>query len=361
MRPFLRQYCKSVIGRTNLSSESEMLQEFYDYFRRNNRYVQSRVFTYGTPTAAAGNTGNGQILRLTRDKFNYFMEGGYVDSKRAICVADENTGTGRGREVFQVKGQASARDELERSGSGIEGTFTGMTIDDSILNNAGFRARSGTDASPTAITSWDSTAGNSSSIYTFTTATTFRRAPSDPIDGTGTRAITLVASTRLQQNLNESRQTSLSPDIPYLLVVVWNRNSASGTFTFRLGNIGTTVTVAAQSGWTVTTVPNPLGQGCWYRQFAQANLLVELEWVRTGGSPIIAEALLVPGAYFDGTWYWSLPASTATYTSWRVLDEYTWPDIATASSSKNQTWVHRAWPGFYLPSSNGSSVSWADI
>lgn len=359
MRGFLRQYCKSVIGRTNLESDAEMLQELYKYFVDNSRYVQSRNFTFGTPTAGT-NTGNGQILRLTRDKYNFPLEGGYVDSKRAICIADKNTGTGRGQEVFQLKGQASARDQLERSGSGLEGRLTGITIDDSILNNAGFRARSGTDASPTAITNWISTAGDSSSIYTFTTTTTFRQAPSDATDGSTVKAITLAASTRLQQKLSAARVNSLSPDIPYIMAVIWNRNSASGTFTFRMGNIGTTVTVSGQSGWTVTTVPNPMGQASWYRLFAQADLTFEIEWVRTSGSPVIAEVLVAPGTFFDGTWYWAIPNSTATYAQWRVLDSYTWADIATATTAKNQTWMHRTFPGFYLPSSNGSSIGWSE-
>ena len=50
-RPFLKQYCKSVIGRTDLSSDTEMWQEMYKYFIDNALRVQSRAFTFGTPTA----------------------------------------------------------------------------------------------------------------------------------------------------------------------------------------------------------------------------------------------------------------------------------------------------------------------
>ena len=34
-RPFLRQYCKSVIGRSDLTDDQEMLDEIYDYFHAN--------------------------------------------------------------------------------------------------------------------------------------------------------------------------------------------------------------------------------------------------------------------------------------------------------------------------------------
>src|SRR3990167_6382217 len=46
-RPFLKQYMKSVVGRTDLSNDHEMLSELYRYFIDNSLRVQSRVFTFG--------------------------------------------------------------------------------------------------------------------------------------------------------------------------------------------------------------------------------------------------------------------------------------------------------------------------
>ena len=354
-RPFLKQYCKSVIGRTDLSSDTEMWQEMYKYFIDNALRVQSRAFTFGTPTAGGSNTGNGQILRLTKDRYNFDIESGHVDSKRAICVTDENTGARRGQESFILKGQASTRDELERSGSGLSGSLVGLTLDDSLLTNPGFRSPG---TSPTSLTGWTASAGDGASYYTLNTTTYFRRGPSEVAAGSTPGALQLLLSNTLTQKLTV-RGTQLNENTPYLLAVVWNRNGSSGTLNLRMGSITTTVAVAAQSGWNVTTVPNPIGQSCWYRQFAQADMQIQLEWIQSTANLLISEVLLVPGTFFDGSWYWALPASTATYAQWRVRDDFTWPDIATGSA-KNQTWIHRGFPGMYLPHANGSSITWAD-
>ncbi len=357
LRPWLKQFMKSVIGRTDLQSDLEMWQEFYLYCQAQALYAQSRAFTYGTAVANGSNTGNGQILRLTRDKYNFPIEGGYVESKRIRCVADENSGTRRGQEVFQMKGQARTRDEIDRSGSGLEGTLVGQTIDDSILNNAGFRSYGGTAAAPTSLTSWTSSAGDSSAVYTIDTTDYFRYAPSEIPSGTPS-SLSLVASTRLQQYLTGAKQTSLSDNIPYLMAVIWNAEvgTAVGTLNIRMGGITTTVTVSGQSGWNVSLAPSniALGFSCWYRQFAQANLLYEVEWIRTSGTIKVGEVLVLPGTPFDGCWYWAIPSGTP-YAQWRDRDEYDVVDRATGSA-KWQNAIMRGFPGVYVPSSDGSSV-----
>lgn len=360
LRPWLKQFCKSVIGRTDLQSDIEMLQEWYLYNQVNALYVQSRAFTYGTAVAAAANVGNGQILRLTRDRYNFPIENGYVESKRFRCVADENSGVRRGQEVFQMKGQARTRDEIDRSGSGLEGTLVGQTIDDSILNNAGFRSYGGTAALPTSLTSWTSTAGDSSAVYTIDTTNYFRYAPSEIPSGTPS-SLSLVASTRLQQRLTAAKQTSLSDNTPYMKAVIWNASvgTAVGTLAIRMGNVTTTVVVSGQSGWIVSLVPSniALGQSCWYRQFAQENLLYEIEWVRTSGTLKIGEVLVLPGTFFDGCAYWAIPSGTP-YAQWRDRDEYNVTDISTGSA-KFQNAIMRGFGG-YMPSSNGSSISYTE-
>lgn len=354
-RPFLKQYLKSVVNRTDLTSDADMMAEMYRYFQANNIYVGSRIMTYGTPAASGSNIGTVQIPRLTKDKFNFNIESGYGDSKRVLCVVDSNTGTGIGNETWQITGQARARDELQRSGSGLQGILSGLTIDQSILSNAGFRSYSGTAAAPTALTNWTSSAGDSSSIYVIDETNYFRAAPSD---GTPS-SLSVVASTILSQAITVSG-AELSDDIPYLLAVIWNRSigSASGTLTARMGSVATSVAVAAQSGWQVTLVPSSPSQSCWYRQFAEADVDIQVQWARTSGTIKIAEVLFVPGTNFDGSWYWMLPSS-ATWVAPRVRDQFTFADGESASGGVNQRWIARAGLG-YLPHSTGSSITFAD-
>lgn len=355
LRPWLKTYCKSVIGRTDLSNDSQMIQEIYRYLHDNSIFLQSRAFTFGTPTAGGSNVGTTQLLRCSTDAYNYPIESGYVDSKRALCILDSNTGTSQGNEVWQIVGQARARDDIQRSGSGQEGTVTGLTIDDSLLTNAGFRAYSGTAAAPTGLTGWTSQSGDSSTYYTIDTTNYFRAAPSDSTPS----SLVLQASNLYTQKLTV-RGTELSPNAAYALIVIWNRSigTGSGTLTFRLGSQSTAISVSAQSGWQVSKVPNTFGSANWYRNFAQTDLQIEMQWKKTSGTVNIAEILLVPGTVFDNHWYWMVPSS-ATWVPPRINDTHTWPDLATATTAQNQEWLSRAFPGAYWPSRNGSSVGWA--
>lgn len=360
LRPILKQFCKSVITRGDINSDASMLAEMYKYFRENSQRVQSRVFSFGTPAAGGSNVGNGQIIRLNKDQYNFDIENQFVDAKRALCIADFQTGTLRGNEVFQLLGQSPSRDDLQRSGSGAEGTLVGKTADDSLLYNASWTNFSNTASAPTAVTNWtgtDLTGASvtiSSSYCTFDSTNYFRAAPSD---GSTSYAIKLVASLRLSQKLSV-RGTKLLTNQPYLLAIAWNRSpgSAIGTLNIRLGSVTTTVTVAAQSGWQVTTVPNPVGQSCWYRNFAQDDMQVQIEWIRTSGDLLLDDVLLLDGTPFDNSFYWAIPSS-GTWTPWRFNDQYTWADSAT--DSKIQKWIWWAFQA-YFPHSNGSSITLSD-
>lgn len=361
--PILRQMCKSVIGRGDLNSIPSMTFEWYKYSIDNAQRVNSRVITYGSPATSGTVIGNGQIVRLTKDAFNFNIESVAIEQKRAFCVADYQNGTNRGNEVFQLVGQTPSRDDLQRSGSGAEGILVGVTADDSLLFNAGWSNFGNTAASPDAITNWTSLtlAGASLSVtsatYTFDSTNYFRAAPSD---GSTSYAINIKASCILRQKLSV-RGTKLDPNTPYLLAVVWNRavGSGSGTLVLRMGAANVSVAVAAQTGWNVTLVPgSTLGQSNWYRQFAQDDMAIDIQWTRTSGDLLIDDVLFIPMTQYEGTFYAAIPASTATYTPWRLRDTYVWTDT-TATDSKVQKWLHRAGLG-YQPHSSGSSITLSD-
>lgn len=355
IRPLLKTMCKSVINRGDTGSDASMLFEWYKYFVDNAQYVQSRAITYGTP-AAGTNTGNGQILRLTKDAFNYDIEAVHIESKRFLCVADYQTGTNRGAEVFVATGQTAAKDDLERSGSSAQATIVGATADDSLLSNASFGNFSNTAAAPTDITDWTSVTPTTvdSTTYTFDGTNYFRAAPSESTP----YALNIKASCLLRQKLSLNG-TKLQDGVPYILAVAWNRavGSGSGTLTLRMGTASTSVSVSAQTGWTITTVPTSPGQSCWYRQFAQDDLAIEIQWARSSGNLLIDDVMLLPGQPFEGCFYWAIPSSTSAWTPWRVRDSFTFADQAT--DSKIQKWFWRAFNA-YLPHSLGSSISPAD-
>lgn len=368
LRPLLQTLCKSVIGRGDPNNDASMNYEIYKYFFDNGQRVQSRNITYGTPVAGASNVGNNQIIRLARDQYNFPIENTFLDAKRIICIADYQTGTQRGAEVFTVTGQTPAIDDLERSGSGYNGFLQAKTTDDSLLFNASWTQFSGTASAPTAVTNWTVTDLNgvavtvSSSYLTFDSTNYFRVAPSDA--SATSYAIKLVASQRLSQKLSV-RGTKLRTDRPYLLAVIWNAavNSAQGTMTIRMGNTNRTVTVTGATGWNVTLVPVPSGQfaqqSCWPRLFETDDMSISIDFTRTSGSLLIDDVLFLEGTSTDGTFAWCIPSSTTTgWVPSKVNDVYNYADIA-ASDSKIQKYL---WWGFgtYWPHSFGSSITLSD-
>lgn len=372
LTPWIQQYMLSVVGLTNLSGTAAMLQQLYVYMAQNKLAVQSRGITYGTPTAITNvfngtNAGNGQMIRLTRDQWNYPIENIWPDQKLAQCVQDSQTGAKLGQEVFSVNGNVPYVDQIKRSGSGINATFTARNTDD---NNPGlfnasfdqFSSATGAASNPNGITNWTSQNGDSSSFYTFDNTNYFRVAPSTT--ATNSYALNMVASNVISQ-LISARGTRLNQSTPYMLAVIYNAqvNSATGVLTARMGNVGASVTVDGKTGWQVLTVPGTMGQGAWPKQFGTANgstTQIAIEYAKTGGSGLlIAEALFLQGQPHDNTWYWMIPAAAATYNPWKFGDQLRWSDQDSVSTACNQNMFWRGF-GVYMPSSNGSSITWAD-
>lgn len=367
LRPLLQTLCKSVIGRGDPSSDASMNFEIYKYFVDNAQRVLTRGITYGVPVAGASNVGNGQIIRLVKDQYNFNAENVFLDQKRFLCVADYQTGTQRGNELFQLVGQTPARDDLERSGSGLNTVVRASTTDDSLLFNASFTNFSGTASEPTAITNWTVTtvAGAaltvSSSVCTFDSTNYFRAAPSD---GSTAYALKLVSSARLTQKLSV-RGTKLRPDRPYLLAVIWNAsvNTAVGTLVARMGLTNRTVTVTGASGWQVTLIPVTSGslaqQSCWPRLFETDDMSISLDFNRSSGSLLIDDVLLLEGQPADGNcFHWAIPSSTTAYVPHKFLDSFTYADIATSDSKINK-WIYFAF-GAYWPHAASSAVTLTD-
>lgn len=372
LTPWLQQYMLSVIGNTNLTNTQAILQQLYVYMAQNHLAVQSRAITYGTPTAinsvtGVANSGNGQIIRLTRDQWNYPIENIWPDQKIAQCIQDSQTGSKLGQEVFSVNSSTPYVDQIKRSGSGLSSIFTARTTDDNNpgLFNASFdqwSSATGLASAPNGLTNWTSLNGDSSSFYTLDNVNYYRVAPS--VTAATSYSLNMVASNTFSQLLS-LKGTRLNQATPYILAVIWNSqiNGATGTLTARMGNVGTSVSVNGATGWNVTLVPNPIGQGAWPKQFATSNgsnTQIQLQWAQTGGSGLlVGEVLFLQGQAHDNTWHWAIPATAPTYLPWKFGDQLRWSD-QDGATAKNQSMFWRGF-GVYMPSSNGSSISWADI
>jgi len=348
--PHLRAYVRHVINSPELTDPQAMFDRLYLYMHDNGLTVNSRGFTFGSPAAGGGNAGNGTILRLTKDAYNYDLEAQHADAKTATCVDDANTLTARHEEAFEFRGGAPGRDALQVTGSSRVQRISALSARQSLLLNPSFSQISGTISAPTDITSWTSSVTVNGTNYTLDETNFYRDFQGD----TTPRALNIRVTANLTQRISVGN-FKLRHDVPYMLRVPWNRQvgSASGTLLIRQGAVSNSVAVAAQTGWQLLYVVASPSQNNWYRQFDEQNLDVAIEWTRTGGELLIDDVLLVPATNFDGSWYWVLGGSTPFLRD----DVFTWSD--TEGGAILQTWFWRAF-GRYAPSNNAGGETWTD-
>jgi len=320
--------------------------------------IQSRQFTRGAVTAV-GNTkaagasivGNGAGYRLTTDWAGNPMEASFAEVKQFTCVGDQytNGGTGRsygnpGREQFLCNGAAPSLEGpfgLTLAGSGASQIIEGQTVQQSICTNSDLSLNSGAGVA-TSITGWTPT--TSISDFTIDTTHTFRSLPG----GLTATSVKITAADTLYQALTTN---AFDPNTPVLPVVAYNRQQFSGIATLELvlGSQTWTVALSAQTGWN-WFVPT-LDKNLWYQNFNQNNLVFKVGLsAYTSGGVLIAEPMLLPATFIDGSAWWFLGNTTP----WTVGDYLTATD--TEVGAEIQQHIFRLF-GVYLPSSNSPTIA----
>jgi hypothetical protein len=337
------------------ASSDELFRALYDWFIDNSDTVQSRNITFDTSAAGTGsNTGNGAMSRLTTDENGYDLEACTVETKKFICVGDQNSGTDEHAEIFQCMGEQSSMDALLRSsfGSGlgsnvsIRSHHAGSGAGGSLLTNSSFSDYNSSNTPK--FTSWtqDSGAANISQD----TTNYYRSHPGASTDG----SLKLSGDAKISQAVSAMRVRQLDANTPYFLRLMYNRQTGSGdgTLAIRLGSHSVTATMSAQTGWNELLLT--IGQNSWYKNFNEDPLDVEIElssW--SSGYVLVDDVILAPFDFIDGT-YWFLRGNSATHTPWLVDDFLSFTDTGGApTTGKIQWWCWVAGLG-YLPSTTGT-------
>lgn len=350
LEPLFRTYAKFMqVPETDAQG---IFDRLYKRFVDNTLRVTSRQYTYGTPTAAAGNAGNGVILRNTKDEENFDIENETPDAKSAVCIADHNTGAEKHEEVFEIRGQDRSFDELERRGrgSGLKAIVRAVSARNSLLINPSFSQGTITTTGGD-ITGWTSNVAVNSTNYAFDTTNFYRGFPGD----VAPQALQINVSAVLTQKLSV-RNLSIDPKRPHFLQVAYNRQvgAAGGTLVIRMGAQSTSISVSTQTGWNLARVPSTFpSSAAWYKNFDEQDLDIAIEWTRTAGNILVDDVVFVPMEKFGGTYYVVVGGSTPFLKG----DTFTWSD--TAVGSVLQEWFHRAFER-YLPSATGLAVTWPD-
>lgn len=343
--PILRTYA-AVVGDSRANgSPDQVFRAVYEYYAANARYVQSRVFSFGTPSAGGSNTGTGVINRLNKDENDFDIEAQTPDAKTMKCVQDYRNGVEQGQEVFEIRGAPAlpGGQWIQIQGSGKIGRLRGITGTDTQsmnIQNPSFSIYSGTT-----FTGW-----TQAGTIAVETTTTYR-----PLQGEATPvAVNLTGNGSLYQSIDD-RRINANVNIPYYCQIAYNRSAGSGdgTLTLTLGNKTASVALGgASAGWQILRIA--LTDDCWYRQWKKnsAQLKVEISGYSTGYT-LLDDVIFAPFQSFDGGWY----APVGGATPWIVDDSFTFTDSCTDSVMQRLFWLLF---GRYLPHSTGGTITWAD-
>lgn len=351
--PVFQEYGKVIDGDVGgdtfgggYATVDQILEALYEFFIANTISIETRGITFdAAPAITAGGIGDGVLTRLTVDENNREIEACTVEKKHFRCRADQNSGTEKYAEVFEVLGQQLSKDNLLKGTTG-RGPGTGETItsrhagggDDggSLLDNGSFNTFDD-DNSPEKFSSWDEVfaGGATAAAVGQDTVNTYRGVPGEEDADQGSLELTLgnaAHTVTLRQTLENLTSGSLRRDRPYLLRAMVRKDTGvtavGGSFWLRLGSqaLETTI-VSIGAGW--QEIIMPVGQNSWFNNFNQDKAdggMVEVEWTGgTTGTLLIDDMVLHEMDLIDGL-YHSLRLNDAAPTAWLVDDEITLTD-----------------------------------
>ena len=349
---------------TSDTDTGRLIDRIFEYFVDNTISLQTRAFTFGSPAAAVGNTGNGTIIRLNTDWNSQDIENQSTGDKKATCLGDANTDDGaeRNAELFLFETGATARDAVEEKGTGLEKTIQVISPNLGLLGNPSFDSFQGTASAPTGIPSWTSSISVETANFEFETGDPNDAVALRPRAGVTPYSLRIKANCVLTQSLDEIG-ARVNRFIPYYARVHYSRDTpggsaGSGTLAIGMGSISNSVVVAAETDFdnVLDIVASP-DQTLWYRNFVEENLDFTITVSGLGGDINIDDVIFAGMTNFDGAWYVVLPGATP-FRAGTIEDgngdSFTWTDSATESIIQRWFWRHY---GRYLPHSATPSIA----
>lgn len=360
--PLIGVIARSAQVKSSARTPEAQLRDIYEYMRINSKSVNAREFTRGSFSSGSPYVGNGEFRRVTKDAYGFPLEADQPDVYTCKVIRDQTGGAKPGKEVWRVSPQPFV-DELEWGtsgrGSGAERDFTSVNGDDSLLSNASFENRSGTDALPTDIPGWTSSTAviGDGTDYAFNPTEYYQASPEK--EGTNPKSLEIKLTRTLTQKLSVANITPLF-DRPYWLEVAWTRNqgtftgNGTGTLELHMGSKSTSVVLAAQTGWNVLKLPASTDADLWPASWFEDAPDVKLVWTMTAGSLLIDRVLFCSFIPYLG--HFVLPISRTT--NWTFGDRGTITDTISSDATIARS-IGRYY-GISLPSATGAGETIAD-
>ena len=362
LEPILRAYAHHIVE-TPERSIQQVISRIYDYFVDNSKTIKSRGVTFSAPSAAGGNTGTGQLYRLTKDENNYDLEACFFETKTVTCINDAQSGARLHEEVFEVRGKSRGPDSLAIDGSGVlVSDLKAATSNDSELANPTFSEYSITTApaasSPSTfgaadtLTNWTVSAGAITSLQLDVDIVA-----RDTVGDSTPTALRFLGNAAITQTL-DAANVVLNPAKPYYLELwVYREGNATGTLTVTIGSKSQAFTIGSLTNAAWNRCKLDLDQDLWPSRFNAANAAVTIALTSLATSTIlIDEVVLKEMKLVDGTWIYLSPNSGTGATDFLLDDSFTYATALTGSDSKIQKWLWRSF-GRYLPHSGSPTIS----
>ena len=374
--PFMEdiaQQTKSTAG-----DAAAQFRDLFDYMHTNSLLVNSREFVMGTPAAAGGNTGDGEILRCVVDDRGYTMEGWFADSFVAECTEDSNQSGIKFEEVFLITGQNRSVDNLQRSGSGLEEEIacTSERDTESFVQNPSFENYGGTTPTagspqtPTSLAGWTPASGATDFSNIQVQVDQLWRTPS----GSDTSiSVEFTDNETLSQNLVTVNGTEIDQNVPFAVgIALYRKSSCDGQFIISLGGVSRNVNMSGQgnNAWAWIWLRTTPDRYSWYEGFKANDLTLAYQLIsRTTGSIVLdggifGEFQLIGGADgvgrgAMGTYAFARSGQTPFVggAGGATGDKFSWADSETGAV--NQRWLAEGEKG-YLPSTDAGYEDVAD-
>lgn len=309
----LVDYCEEIVGKPARNAQ-EALVHLFQHFVDNNIFLESRAFTYGTPTTFGSS--KGELKRLTVDEFGFPLEAHYAELITFKCVAEQSTGAQRFGESFLLSGANRGEDVLDIRGSGQSKLLTVASALNGLLRNPGFTSYTNW-TTPTAST--PTTGGASSALTDWALADPTKAQisvdnPAQVLPRVATPIVVTFTDNNSLTQLLSAGNNQVSQLLPYQSGYwVKPRSSLDGTITLAQG---TNTKAYAVSGLTADTwvyLELDYDKNLWPRNWLEDAPAVSITLSsRTTGVLDIQNAFHGPLLDFDGLWY-HLPAGTTPH------------------------------------------------
>lgn len=289
--PLLQQCMVAIDYPLPLDSIEARWEALYDYMHANSQTVNDPEDTYDTSYAAGGgNTGNGEVIRLTVDEQNYKLLGWEPDDHVLTCVQDARQLGEKHQEVWKLEATDARPDNLDFTGSGllVEGITT-LSAADSFpyVKNPSFNTTTLDGSNLTSLPGWTQNTG--ANLYTNLSRNGTYMARTTPGESDN-YSLQFDGDETIYQDLVTEAGARFDRNTPYLIDVgIAKVGTPTGTFTLRLsgtigsGGVSNTLAHTGMTGsGTYDRLRIAVGQNCWPINFNANDLKLQIALASSG-------------------------------------------------------------------------------